>query len=347
MSNNGVSQNYSPSFTPGVHDYSTAESVGTTDPLSGWDNVVAAVRLAKKKRQELLLTLTADNMTPIWLDLRTNRYFSETSLDDLPDETVNPKLYARLIDSKKPLFPWVSWRSIDAALWAIGGKAFHGKGARWLVRGDRYSLVRWPNLTQIPYDSDELNAISMLANGLLTVDELALIAHIPVEESQQLISTLSFMGVLSSNEAPGSSLAAADTVTALPPITHEDELAEASLIMDKETHDVLADADRFRQQIDRPLISSISLPELPEEVFYHHYDEDAQKPTEDSPKANAEAPREQQADRFYSAPSFESILEAQNIESAALDSVTEDAKPAPKEKSRGLFSLLKLKLGKK
>lgn len=358
--------------------------------------MVAAVRSATKKRQELLLTLTADNMTPIWLDLRTKRFFTESPLDELPEETVNPKLYAKLIDPNDPPFPWVNWRSIDAILWTIGERAFAEKRARWLILGERYSLVRWPNLTQISYGSDELNAISMLANGLLTVEELALVARISVEKSANLISTLSFMGVLRGTGAPRIPLKVAEAMNNAPssleelqatplsvmesPLDEElVELPEDNLIVDEETANVLADADRLRQQIDRPAVSSMSLPELPEDIFTHHYDEEVSEETveekelpQDEPlddyygeEASAaveehsqgrapetvrderDAKRKQAASRFSSMPSFESILEAQSLEAAALDSVSEPAKPVEKEKSGGLFGLLKMKLGKK
>lgn len=394
MSNNGATGFY-PSFASGAQDTPTPESAVTPTPSpSGWDNVVAAVRSATKKRQELLLTLTADNMTPIWLDLRTKRYFTESPLDELPEETVNPKLYAKLIDPNDPPFPWVNWRSIDAILWTIGERAFAEKRARWLILGERYSLVRWPNLTQITYGSDELNAVSMLANGLLTVEELALVARISVEESAKLISTLSFMGVLRGTGAPRIPLKVAEAMSHAPssleelqatplpvmenPLNEElVELPEDNLIVDEETANILADADRFRQQIDRPAISSMSLPELPEDIFTHHYDEEVSDETveenelpqdeplddyyeEEAPAAAEEhsqvteaaqdekdAKREQAASRFSSMPSFESILEAQSLEAAALDSVSESAKPVEKEKSGGLFGLLKMKLGKK
>lgn len=354
---------------------------------------MAAVRSAAKKRQELLLTLTADNMTPIWLDLRTKRFFTESPLDELPEETVNPKLYAKLIDPNDPPFPWVNWRSIDAILWTIGEKAFAEKRARWLILGERYSLVRWPNLTQISYGSDELNAISMLANGLLTVEELALVARISVEKSANLISTLSFMGVLRGTGAPRIPLKVAEAMNNAPSSLEElqatplsvmespldEELVELPEDSDEETANVLADADRFRQQIDRPAISSMSLPELPEDIFTHHYDEEVsdepdkenELPQDESPddpygeeafasveehsqgqvtevpRDEKDAKREQAASRFSSMPSFESILEAQSLEAAALDSVSEPAKPVEKEKSGGLFALLKMKLGKK
>lgn len=396
MSNDGATGFY-PSFASGPQDTPRPENTVTPTPSpSGWDNVVAAVRSATKKRQELLLTLTADNMTPIWLDLRTKRFFTESPLDELPEETVNPKLYAKLIDPNDPPFPWVNWRSIDAILWTIGERAFAEKRARWLILGERYSLVRWPNLTQISYGSDELNAISMLANGLLTVEELALVARISVEKSANLISTLSFMGVLRGTGAPRIPLKVAEAMNNAPssleelqaiplsvmesPLDEElVELPEDNLIVDEETANVLADADRLRQQIDRPAVSSMSLPELPEDIFTHHYDEEVSEETveekelpQDEPlddyygeEASAaveehsqgratetvrderDAKREQAASRFSSMPSFESILEAQSLEAAALDSVSEPAKPVEKEKPGGLFGLLKMKLGKK
>jgi len=225
------------------------------------------------------------------------------------------------------------------------------------------------------------------------------VARISVEESAELISTLSFMGVLRGTGAPRIPVKVAEAMTHGTPSTFEElqatplpamdapldtelvEIPEDQLIVDEESANVLADADRFRQQIDRPAISSMSLPELPEDIFTHHYDEEAvvedvhsgEDASQETPQDDyaedyyqADAPaevetsddrsklqeekdskREQAASRFSSMPSFESILEAQNLEAAALDSVSEPTKPVEKEKSGGLFGLLKMKLGKK
>lgn len=374
MSNSGVSGDYFPPFALDVPETKTSEQTPAAQApaaapapqvaTSGWDNVVAAVRSATKKRQGLLLTLTADNMSPIWIDLHTKRYYTENELDAFPQDTVNPKLYAKLIDPNDPPFPWVNWRSIDAILWTIGGKAFEHRRARWLILGERYSLVRWPNLTQIPYGPDELNAISMLANGLLTVEELALVSKISVEKSAQLISTLSFMGVLRGTGAPRIPLKVAEAMqqpvhsleelqrtyvpaSNLPTEEEYVELPEDSLVMDEETRNALSDADHIRQQLDRPAISSMSLPELPDELYSHDEEQSeevsAEVPQERQETQEEKSYREETAKRFSSMPSFEEILAQQNLENEAIRDVAQvDKKDEPEEKpSGGLFGLLK------
>ncbi len=189
-----------PSFAAG--EQSNKVSPAPQELSSGWDAVISALHSVRSKDQMLLLTITADNTTPIWVDFYTHRYYCETALDALPESLSGLKLYAKPIDPDEPLFPWVRWRTFDPLLWVLGNKAFANKRAPWLILGEKYSLIRWPNLTEIPYDADDLRAVSMLANGLLTIDELALVSQVTVEQSQRLVSTLSFMGVLRGTGAP-------------------------------------------------------------------------------------------------------------------------------------------------
>jgi len=168
----------------------------------GWDTIVAAIHAISSMGQPILLTLTAKNMKPIWIDFHTRRFYMETVMSEIPAVPVGVKIFSHPVDPENPPYPWVAWKSLDGLLWNIGERAFVTGRALWLILGERYTLSRWPNLTEISYGVDDLRSISMLANGSITIDELALVARTSIEHSQKLISMLSLLGVLRGTGAP-------------------------------------------------------------------------------------------------------------------------------------------------
>ena len=68
-------------------------------------------------------------------------------------------------------------RPLDPLLWSIGLHAFGDEPAPWLVPGYRYRLRRWPALSGIAVDLDQVRMIAMLGNAFATADELAAAAR--------------------------------------------------------------------------------------------------------------------------------------------------------------------------
>ncbi len=188
-----VAKNPQPQFSP------TPPKPVTPD---NWDTIVAAIHSISSMGQPVLLTLTAKNMKPIWIDFNTRRFYMEAVMSEIPAIPIGVKVFSHPIDPESPPYPWVAWKSLDALLWNIGERAFATGQALWLIYGERYTLSRWPNLTEISYGVDDLRSISMLANGMITIDELALVARTSVEHSQKIISILSLLGVLRGSGAP-------------------------------------------------------------------------------------------------------------------------------------------------
>ena len=109
-------------------------------------------------------------------------------------------------------------KSLDELLWKVGRAAFPERLAPWLAEGDGYWLTRWPNWTMLHPDTDHIRQTAMLANTLLTIEQLAALSGRGVESTRTLVNALSLMGVLG--------VAAADTLDAR---VAPEPLGEASL----------------------------------------------------------------------------------------------------------------------
>ena len=90
---------------------------------------------------------------------------------------------------------------LDAALWFIGANAFDTARASWLWPGDRYRLTRWPRVTRLDIDIEMLKMFAALGTTMISVEELAEAAEVPVAQAQRAINALSLMGLLESSSA--------------------------------------------------------------------------------------------------------------------------------------------------
>jgi hypothetical protein len=87
-------------------------------------------------------------------------------------------------------------RPLEPLLWWIGLHAFGDEPAPWLVPGARYRLRRWPSLSGVAVDLDQVRMIAMLGNAFATAAELAAAAHTRIEDAQRLINALTLAGIL-------------------------------------------------------------------------------------------------------------------------------------------------------
>jgi len=210
---------------------SSAQDAATGTPDS-WEAVASAINQLQVNDKAVLLTVEGDNFSPVLFDFKTVQVYTETSLQALPTSPQNVTLRVESIDPSNPPSPWFDWTAPDAFLWRIGTLAFTDSVAPWLIPGDAYVLNKWPNLSLIDHTVDEIRAISMLANGLLSIDQLARVAQITTVVSGRVISKLSLLGMLKSAPAlPDTSIHA----PLLAPVA-EEPAASAEVISAPVTH---------------------------------------------------------------------------------------------------------------
>jgi hypothetical protein len=131
----------------------------------------------------------------IAIDFAYNAFEWSGSLGDFPEHPATVRVETRpgLADAPTIELPG---QPLDPLLWSIGLNAFDDEPAPWLVPGYRYRLRRWPSLTGVAIDLDQVRMIAMLGNAFATADELAAAALTPPRDAWRLVNALSVAGLL-------------------------------------------------------------------------------------------------------------------------------------------------------
>ncbi len=163
--------------------------------LAGWAGAATAVHACQQMATPMTLRLDVAGHDVIAIDFAYNAYEWSVSLDDFPQAPATVLVETRpgLADGPTIELPGLQ---LDPLLWSIGRHAFGGDPAPWLVPGNRYRLRRWPSLTGIEIDLDQVRMIAMLGNAFATADELAAAAGAAPTEARRLINALSVAGLL-------------------------------------------------------------------------------------------------------------------------------------------------------
>lgn len=159
-----------------------------------WRLLSEAVHSATRPLAPTLISVTADGMPPLLIDVAERAYWWDLELNDFPATATGLRLSVNF-PGEIPV-PSRAGHPIEPLLWAIGSASFAGAAAPWLEPGGRYKLRRWPNLTSMAHTSDQLRLTSMLSHAHLTALELSAVAESTLEEAQTLINTYSLMGLL-------------------------------------------------------------------------------------------------------------------------------------------------------
>lgn len=158
-----------------------------------WSRLALRLRTAIELDEDLMLEVVADGGPALVIDVPGRTFWWPHPISDFP-------LRVRTL-SITPIDP----RSFDAdsagddlepLLWQIAHASFEGDRAHWLKPNDRYRLRRWPNLTLLPHDTDQVQAMSVLGQASLTSHEFASVSGLEPLDAGRLLSALSLMGLL-------------------------------------------------------------------------------------------------------------------------------------------------------
>ena len=197
----------------------TRPTVDAPPELTGWAGAATAVHACQQMAMPMTLRLDVAGHDVIAIDFAYNAFDWATPLERFPlaPETVRVETRPGLADGPTLVLPGLP---LDPLLWLIGLNAFGGDPAPWLAPGYRYRLRRWPALTGIDVDLDQVRMIAMLGNAFATADELAAAAHTPPSDARRLVNALSVTGILRrTNSAPALDAAPASSDGA-PASTH-------------------------------------------------------------------------------------------------------------------------------
>ncbi len=173
----------------------TRPTVEAPPELAGWAGAATAVHALQQMPMPMTLRLHVEGHGVIAIDFAYNAFEWSGDLTDFPrtPPTVLVETRPGLLDVSTVELPG---RPLDPLLWSIGLHAFGGEPAPWLVPGHRYRLRRWPSLTGLTIDLDQVRMIAMLGNAFATADELAAAANTSPDDARSLINALAVAGIL-------------------------------------------------------------------------------------------------------------------------------------------------------
>lgn len=162
----------------------------------------------------MLIELGVAAHPSIVIDPRHQAYDWALDLQWFPDHPTGVVVSVELVGEKVPAPFALPGKSLDELLWKVGRAAFPERLAPWLEDGDGYRLTRWPSWSTLAPDTDHVRQTAMLANSVLTLEQLAGLSGRGIDTTRTLVNALSLMGVLF--VIPAAQLTPAPVPAALP-----------------------------------------------------------------------------------------------------------------------------------
>lgn len=164
-----------------------------TAPETGWASIAFALHSALVSREPVVMAIQVSQTSRIIVNTLQHTYQWDGEQADLPPVQQNVPL---TFSAGELQVAGQQGRNLDGLLWRISQVAFPHRLAPWLQEGDLYRMQRWPNLTTINPELDDMRQAAMLANGMFTVDELAGFSDRSYQPTLALINALSLMNTL-------------------------------------------------------------------------------------------------------------------------------------------------------
>lgn len=172
--------------TPG-----TEASSASDRPETGWAGIAFALHSAISCPQPVQVTVSFPSASELTVNTFDHSYVWRDEPHELPRLDGPAEIVFEPCDTSAE-----HGRNLDGLLWRISAEAFADRTAPWMHADDLYRLDRWPNLTTIQPELDDMRQAAMLANGMFTVDELAGFSDRSFAATRSLINALSLMNTL-------------------------------------------------------------------------------------------------------------------------------------------------------
>lgn len=175
----------------------SALPAGTSElPELGWAGAALTLHSVQSTRVPMLIELGVANHPTIRIDARHQAYDWLLDLERFPERPSAVVVSVELVGAATPPPFELPGKSLDELLWKVGRAAFPERLAPWLEEGEGYRLTRWPNWTTLQPDTDHIRQTAILANAVLTIEQLAGLSGRTIETCRTLVNALSLMGVL-------------------------------------------------------------------------------------------------------------------------------------------------------
>lgn len=161
-------------------------------PETGWGAVALALHSALVSGEAVRVAISLPGRALIEVNTFDHSYTWDQETAELPADASD----VQIAFTPTELAADEQGKSLDGLLWRISKVAFADRLAPWLQPDDLYRMQRWPNLTTINPELDDMRQAAMLANGMFTVEELAGFSDRPLLPTRSLINALSLMNTL-------------------------------------------------------------------------------------------------------------------------------------------------------
>ncbi|MHA3722844.1 DUF2510 domain-containing protein [Leucobacter sp. HY1910] len=165
---------------------------GLTAPETGWAGVALALHSALVGGDPVTVMVTLPDGSRFAVNTLDHTYFWPKDPGELAAQLEGFEIAYQTATAGS--LPQAS--NLDGLLWRISQRAFRQRLAPWLQEGDLYRMQRWPNLTTISPELDDMRQAAMLANGMFTIEELAGFSDRQYQPTRALINALSLMNTL-------------------------------------------------------------------------------------------------------------------------------------------------------
>ncbi|MGV8852249.1 MAG: DUF2510 domain-containing protein [Rhodoglobus sp.] len=172
----------------------THDDSDLTVVASEWAQVADAITIASSNAQPTVLAITSSSFPMLVIDVFERSYWWKAEITDFPTAPVSINIRSHVRD--EVIMPTGAGFDLSALLWMVGLNGYAHAPAPWLADGARYRLRRWPNITILPHDEDQLRMTSILSHAPLSANELAAIAETEPRSAHALIAALSLMNIL-------------------------------------------------------------------------------------------------------------------------------------------------------
>jgi|GEM_PF-463398 len=161
---------------------------------SEWAQVAEAIKIASSSATPTVLAITSSSFPMLVIDVYERAYWWKAEIADFPTHPAGINIRSHVRD--EVILPTGAGFDLNPLLWMIGITGYAHTPAPWLTTGARYRLRRWPNMTSLPHDADQLRMTSILSHAPLSAKELSAIAEAKPSAAHALLAALSLMNIL-------------------------------------------------------------------------------------------------------------------------------------------------------
>lgn len=174
-------------------------SIQAVPSTAGWSGAAMAIHAVRRMPTPVLLRVDVVGAGTIAIDPRRHAYTGDLDLERLPEHPEAVLVETHPADGEVAVDG--VGRDLDGLLWRIGVAAFDDRPASWRWPGDRYRMLRWPNVAEIGATPDDLRVFAMLAVTAATPAEIAETTGVGIGRAERILNALGLIGIVEAGQS--------------------------------------------------------------------------------------------------------------------------------------------------